>query len=97
MPFIAQCPHPDCRKFQLLEDSLRGAVTDCLVCKQPLHVRDAAGGPQTEAVAPPPVRSGAPARAGVGHCPECTTALKLPTDQSVQSVKCPKCGAVFRI
>ena len=54
MPFIAQCPHPACRKFQLLEDALRGAVTHCLLCKQPLRVREGAAGPQTEAVAAPP-------------------------------------------
>lgn len=123
MPFIAQCPHPDCRKYQLLEDSLRGAVTNCLLCKQPLRVREGADGPQTEAVAappanrtpppanrtpppvsrtppvshasPPPVNAVPPPRAGVARCPKCTADLRLPWEQTVRAVKCPKCGAVF--
>lgn len=38
MPFIVQCPHADCRKYMLLEDSSRGAAQECLLCKKPIQI-----------------------------------------------------------
>ena len=53
MPFIVQCPHADCRKFMLLEDSARGGAVECLLCKKPikLEARSPVGSPA--AAAPP--------------------------------------------
>lgn len=38
MPFITQCPHPDCEKFLLLEDETQGTVVRCLICKEPIEL-----------------------------------------------------------
>lgn len=42
MPFIVHCPHRDCRKYMLLEDSTRGTTQDCLLCKRPIKIDTAA-------------------------------------------------------
>jgi hypothetical protein len=51
MPFIVQCPHADCRKFMLLEDSARGEPVDCLLCKKPIKIeaRSSADSPEPPA------------------------------------------------
>ena len=38
MVFAIQCPNPKCRKFMLVEDSERGKVVTCLLCKEPIQV-----------------------------------------------------------
>ena len=38
MPFIVQCPHPECRKYMLLEESVRGSRVECLVCRRTIAV-----------------------------------------------------------
>ncbi|HVW37378.1 MAG TPA: hypothetical protein VHB99_08730 [Pirellulales bacterium] len=55
MPFIVQCPHADCRKFMLLEDSARGGPVECLLCKKPikLDARSSSASPAPAAPAKP--------------------------------------------
>lgn len=36
--FAVQCPNPRCRKFMLVEDSERGKVVACLLCKTAIKV-----------------------------------------------------------
>ena len=38
MVFAVRCPAPGCRKYMLVEDTDRGRVVACLVCKQPVRV-----------------------------------------------------------
>jgi len=38
MPFIVQCPYPQCQKYMLFEDEHRGSMRNCLVCKQPIQL-----------------------------------------------------------
>lgn len=38
MVFAVQCPNPKCRKFMLVEESDRGKVVQCLLCKTPIKV-----------------------------------------------------------
>ena len=38
MVFAVQCPNPQCRKFQLVEERDRGNVVPCLICKTPIRV-----------------------------------------------------------
>jgi predicted Zn finger-like uncharacterized protein len=85
MPFIVQCPHADCRKFMLLEDSARGDAVECLLCKKPikLEARSSAGSPAPAA----------PSTA-VWRCPHCQTSLRLPADKT-GDLKCPKCRQTF--
>jgi hypothetical protein len=48
-----QCPNPKCRKFMLVEESERGKVVTCLLCKEPI--------PVTAKPAPTPKERSAPA------------------------------------
>ncbi|HVA47924.1 MAG TPA: hypothetical protein VNH11_16260 [Pirellulales bacterium] len=102
MPFIVQCPHADCRKFMLLEDSTRGGTVDCLVCKKPIKVEAGSSG-EAPAVATgrgPPSASGQPAPPSaaekVCQCPHCQAPLRLPSGK-INAVKCPKCAQVFEV
>lgn len=102
MPFIAQCPYPNCRKYLLLEDSVRGASVACLLCKQPIAVSNSPPDqPPTVTVEPsraaeaaaPPVRF-SPSR----PCPKCGATLYLPAEgPAPQRAKCSKCGHVFQV
>lgn len=38
MPFITRCPHPDCGKYQLIEDEQNNRMIDCLVCRRKMQV-----------------------------------------------------------
>jgi hypothetical protein len=38
MVFAIQCPNPKCRKFMLVEESERGKMVTCLLCKEPIQV-----------------------------------------------------------
>lgn len=100
MPFIAQCPHPNCRKFQLLEDKVRGGTVACLLCKQPIAVSAAPPGePPRVSIEPPrPGEASAPPIIGrrTRACPKCGTTLYLPADgPPPPKAKCAKCGHVF--
>jgi hypothetical protein len=87
MPFIVQCPHADCRKFMLLEDSARGGAIDCLLCKKPIKVeaRSSADSPQSDA---PSMK--------IQPCPHCKASLRLPADKT-GSIKCPQCNQAFAV
>lgn len=65
MPFIVQCPHAECRKFMLLEDSSRGGTAECLLCKKPIKLDgSSAGEPSALAGASAPVSGPRPATGG---------------------------------
>ena len=44
MVFAVQCPNPQCRKFQLVEERDRGKVVQCLICKTAIRVAGSANG-----------------------------------------------------
>jgi hypothetical protein len=41
MVFAVQCPNPQCRKYQLVEERDRGGVVHCLICKTAIRVAGA--------------------------------------------------------
>ena len=41
MPFIVQCENAQCRKYNLVEDSLRGRNVECLICKTAFRAENA--------------------------------------------------------
>jgi uncharacterized Zn finger protein (UPF0148 family) len=99
MPFIVHCPHADCRKFMLLEDSTRGGKVECLICKRPIQVEASArAAPQAKAVwsGGLPAAAARGATSNVQACPQCQTPLRLPAG-NVTEVKCPKCGRAFKL
>ncbi|MFO0851900.1 MAG: hypothetical protein U0871_25540 [Gemmataceae bacterium] len=38
MVFAVRCPEPKCRKYMLVEETDRGQVVACLICKAPIKV-----------------------------------------------------------
>jgi LSD1 subclass zinc finger protein len=103
MVFIVQCPHPECRKFMLLEDSARGASVPCIKCKMILQVSASDSGERAKAP-PLPVRSMAPSaaeaipsapRQKVINCPQCKALLRLPPTAENRAMRCPRCQTVF--
>ena len=38
MVLAVRCPNGQCRKYMLVEESDRGKVVTCLICKQPIKV-----------------------------------------------------------
>lgn len=99
MPFIVQCPHEQCRKYNLLEDDARGKMVECLVCRQQFKVegpRPAGGQPAlqtgTKLGSSPP---GAAVQQVVA-CPHCTAPLRLPPGDS-RAMRCGRCGRVFAV
>lgn len=50
MVAAVRCPNSKCRKFMLVEETDRGKVVACLICKQPIKVP-----PAGNSTAPPPV------------------------------------------
>jgi uncharacterized protein YbaR (Trm112 family) len=99
MPFIVQCPHPDCRKFMLLEEHRRGTTVECLVCER-IIVLEPSG--SDEGAKPPPLDepSGAASpsakRQEIAACPSCKTPLRLPPSHKGKAIRCPACKHVFR-
>ena len=96
MPFIAQCPHDDCRKFMLLEDDIQGAVIQCLVCKQAIELDGAEEDPaddDDEIVDLQPVGQKQRDTSGfhVRNCPKCGIPLRIPYGQENQAVQCTEC------
>lgn len=51
MVFAVQCPSDKCKKYQLVEDSDRGKVVHCLLCKAAIKVGAA---PASNSRKPPP-------------------------------------------
>ncbi len=96
MPFIVQCPHPDCQKHMLLEDHVRGTVVECMVCRKTIQLDPSGSGERTK---PPPVPGSAALpvakREKIAACPKCSTPLRLPPAEQGQSIKCPVCKDVF--
>lgn len=45
MVFAVQCPNPQCRKYQLVEERDRGNVVQCLICKTSIRVAAASSAP----------------------------------------------------
>ena len=98
MAFIVQCPHPNCRKYMLLEDHVRGNQVKCLACGSPIQL-DPSG--SSDRAKPPPLKSGASRtsarakRQAITNCPSCNTPLRLPPSHQGKSIKCPVCKHVF--
>jgi hypothetical protein len=51
MVCAVQCPNPQCRKYQLVEERDRGKVVQCLICKSSIKV-GAAPPPPTPVMKP---------------------------------------------
>jgi hypothetical protein len=58
MVFAVQCPNPQCRKFQLVEERDRGKVVQCLICKTSIRVAGSAPPPGGAKSAPPKSQGG---------------------------------------
>jgi hypothetical protein len=98
MPFIVQCPHRECRKFMLLEDSARGAKVECLVCKKPIEVDPSGSGDRPKPPKLPPEAGETVERVErqpIVNCPKCATPLRVPPGQQVKQLRCPRCSHVF--
>ena len=54
MVFAVRCPNPQCRKYMLVEETDRGQVVNCLICKSPIKVPAAEPQPPQPAPARPP-------------------------------------------
>ncbi len=57
MVFAVQCPNPKCRKYMLVEESERGKVVACLLCKTAIKVGGGPAPAQASPRTPPPVRT----------------------------------------
>jgi hypothetical protein len=56
MVFAVQCPNPKCRKFMLVEDTDRGKVVACLLCRTNIRAGGGSGPAQSSRPTPPPKR-----------------------------------------
>ena len=100
MPFIVQCPHPDCTKYMLLEDSARGGRVDCLVCKRLIQVDPSqADDPTPEPLLPHALAEAAlrARRQRIANCPRCTGPMRVPPGHKGKRIQCPRCEHVFRL
>ncbi len=100
MPFIVQCPHPDCAKYMLLEDAARGARVECLVCKRLIQVDASASGIFSRPPEPETPEPGLPPTARrhkVAHCPQCAGPMRVPPNQQGKKIQCPHCAHVFQL
>ncbi|MBN2578168.1 MAG: hypothetical protein JXB10_04180 [Pirellulales bacterium] len=104
MVFIAQCPHPNCRKYMLLEDAARDASVVCLnpKCKKTFQVGSSGSGERTPppplsapTARPPGKKTPVAARQKMVVCPQCNALLRLPPSAPNHAVKCPRCHKVF--
>lgn len=98
MPFIVQCPHQHCRKYNLLEDDARGKTVECLVCKHHFKVQ----GTHADSTASSS-HGGTPATNSPGvtahqviSCPNCGTPLRLPPGDN-RALRCGRCGRVLTV
>lgn len=53
MVSAVRCPNPKCRKYMLVEDTDRGKVLPCLICKKPIQVPSPAPAAPPAPPAPP--------------------------------------------
>jgi hypothetical protein len=98
MPFIVQCPHPDCRKYMLLEDAARGTQVECLVCKRLIHVDPSSAEDSAESPPLPHALAEAAMRAQrqrIAHCPQCQGPMRVPPGREGKRIQCPHCKHVF--
>ena len=56
MVFAVQCPNPQCRKYQLVEEHDRNKVVHCLLCKTAIRI----GAPLGKAPSTPPANEPPP-------------------------------------
>lgn len=83
----------------LLEDSMRGAKVECLICRRMVEVDWSGSGerptPPPEgsgpAVPPPPITR----RQKIANCPNCSVPLRLPPGHEGRPIRCPQCRHVF--
>ena len=97
MAFIVQCPHPNCKRFMMLEDHVRGTTVECLVCRKAIQL-DPSG--SSDRPKPPPLHKAPSAsrrakRQEITNCPNCSTPLRLPPAHAGKSIKCPVCKQLF--
>jgi DNA-directed RNA polymerase subunit RPC12/RpoP len=73
MPFIVQCANAECRKYNLVEDEMRGRKVQCLICKTAFRAETAVRVcPQCSA------KMGVPANVAAQRvqCPKCGTVFQ---------------------
>lgn len=56
MVIAVRCPAENCRKYQLVEESDRGKVVQCLICHTPIRVPAAGPVPPAPPASSPPAR-----------------------------------------
>jgi LSD1 subclass zinc finger protein len=99
MPFIIQCPYPDCGKYMLLEDSDRGATVKCLVCKKPIKLDPSSAGENPGAAAVSPALSApgpsSPAAPKPAAAPSSSAAAATAQRQIVRT--CTKCNTPLKV
>ena len=54
MVFAVQCPNPKCRKYMLVEESDRGKVVACLLCRASIKVGGVPGASTPATARPAP-------------------------------------------
>jgi len=54
MVFAVQCPNPQCRKYQLVEEHDRNKVVHCLLCKTAIRIGPPLSKPQIKSPANDP-------------------------------------------
>jgi hypothetical protein len=95
MTFIVQCPHPDCRKYMLLEDAARGTKVDCLICRKKIEVDSSGSGDRQKA---PPLPQRPPPRPSPSGISRETAGSETPPPVVRQKiVNCPQCSAPLRL
>lgn len=99
MPFVVQCPHDPCRKYMLLEDSMRGAKVECLVCRRMIAVDPSGSGSKSGERPTPPVRStsSTPPPTPAPSTPPPPPVAKPPSAQRQSIGTCPNCDTLLRL
>jgi LSD1 subclass zinc finger protein len=97
MPFIIQCPYPDCGKYMLLEDSDRGATVKCLVCKKPIKLDPTHAGENPGAAAVSPALSvPSPSAASKPAAAPAAPAAAITAQRQVVRT-CTKCNTPLKV
>jgi len=100
MPFIVQCPHLDCRKYMLLEDSARGNRVECLVCRRLIQIEPSTAEDPTPTPLLPHALAEAAMRAQrqrIANCPKCSGPMRVPPGHEGRRIQCPRCDHRFRM
>lgn len=107
MPFIVQCPHADCKKYMLLEDSARGGRVDCLICKRRIQVDPSGANGHREEPLPQPEETDLSdvleqealraAQQKIANCPQCSGPMRVPPGGEGKRIQCPHCRHVFTL